>query len=141
MIDLINNQYSKLLFMVDRDREDLADYVRRARGDRSLQEIEDNSRKSGTGISRGYVSQIENRYIISVTTGKLKALAKGLGVAEDEIFAVARGKSSEKPNSRIEEISLMFTGIDDLPEELQQEVLAGARLLAEGMQRRGRSKQ
>lgn len=73
-------------------REDLADYVRRLRTEKGLStaDVEKNSRFT---ITDGYVSRIENRYVKNVSPEKLKALALGLGVSEDEIFAVARGKS------------------------------------------------
>jgi len=50
-------------------------------------------RQSGGRITDAYVSRIENGYVKNVSPEKLQALAKGLGVLEDEIFAVARGKS------------------------------------------------
>lgn len=92
---LTDIQHTKLDPMPTKTKEDLADYVRRIRQEKglSVQEVENTARRAGLKISRSYVSQIENRYILSVTAAKLQALAKGLGVSEDEIFAVARGRS------------------------------------------------
>lgn len=75
--------------------EELADYVRRIRADRglSLNDVANKARQKGKQISSGYVSQIENRYIVSVTTVKLQALAAGLDISEEEVFSVARGKA------------------------------------------------
>lgn len=72
--------------------ESLADYVRRVRQEKGLSTL-DVERNSGNQITDGYVSQIENSYVKNVSPKKLQALAKGLGVSEEEIFAVARGKS------------------------------------------------
>lgn len=72
--------------------ESLADYVRRVRQEKGLSTLEV-ERNSGNQITDGYVSQIENSYVKNVSPQKLQALAKGLGVSEEEIFAVARGKS------------------------------------------------
>lgn len=75
--------------------EDLADFVRRSRSERRLSQ-RDVELKSGGEISKGYIGQIENRTVLghSVTPQKLQALARGLGVSEEEIFAIARGKAA-----------------------------------------------
>jgi len=52
-------------------------------------------RRSGGLIASSYVSRIENGYILNVTPKKLKALAKGLGVSEDQIFVITRGLGTE----------------------------------------------
>ena len=77
-------------------RETLAEYVRRVRGEKrlSLEDVQRNSRRHGAGISRGYVSQIENGYYRNPTPEKLRGLAAGLGVSEEELFALARGEAS-----------------------------------------------
>lgn len=84
-LSLVNNGHQPV--------EDLADYVKRVRHDRGLSQ-RDVEFKSGNKISKGYIGQIENREVLgqSVTPQKLQALAVGLGVSEDEIFAIARGK-------------------------------------------------
>jgi transcriptional regulator with XRE-family HTH domain len=73
--------------------EDLAEFVQRVRREKGLSQ-RDVETKSERGISKGYIGQIENREVLadSVTPQKLRALARGLGVSEDEIFAIARGK-------------------------------------------------
>lgn len=53
----------------------------------------DVARRSGNLITHQTVWSLLNAQGKDVKVGTLKALAKGLGVAEDEIFAVARGKS------------------------------------------------
>jgi transcriptional regulator with XRE-family HTH domain len=79
-------------FVVGKERETLAEYVKRVRAGKgySLAEV---SRRSGHQIANSHISRIENGYSTNITSEKLSALAKGLGVPEEEIFAVARGKS------------------------------------------------
>lgn len=79
-------------FAVSMERETLADLVRRVRNEKrlSLREV---SLRSGGKIANSHISRIENGESTNPTTEKLQALAKGLGVPEEEIFAVARGKS------------------------------------------------
>lgn len=96
--DKSGGRYISLLAVNNRHRpvEELADYVKRLRFEKGLSQREVEV-KSGNRISKGYIGQIENREVLghSVTPQKLQALAVGLGVSEDEIFAVARGKSLE----------------------------------------------
>jgi transcriptional regulator with XRE-family HTH domain len=89
----VGKDYDSRLFSVSSsNQESLADYVRRVRSEKNLS-TPDVERQSGGRITDAYVSRIENGYVKNVSPEKLQALAKGLGVPEDEIFAVARGKS------------------------------------------------
>lgn len=121
---LTDIQHTKLHPMPTKPREDLADYVRRIRQEKglSVQEVENTARRAGLKISRSYVSQIENRYILSVTSAKLQALAKGLGVTEDEIFAVARGKSpADEPDYKNWKFASLFDDAQKLtPEQMKE---------------------
>lgn len=77
----------------ERKEESLADYVRRIRHEKDLS-LADVSNRSGGGIGRTHINRIENGEAHGVSVEKLRALAKGLGVLEEEIFAVARGKTT-----------------------------------------------
>lgn len=72
------------------DKESLAQYVTRIIKEKELthQEV----RKLARGkITDGYVRGIMTGKARNLSVDKLKALALGLGVSEDEIFRVARG--------------------------------------------------
>src|SRR5258708_5408013 len=71
-------------------KEDLAQFVRRIRESKKLS-VNDVALRSEGGISKAYVSQIENHYVKSVTSDRLRALSRGLGISFAEIAAVAGG--------------------------------------------------
>lgn len=106
--------------------ETLADYVRRVRNAKGLstQKVEELSRG---GITDGYVSQIENGYRKNVSTPKLKALAKGLGVPEDEVFTIARG--SKPKNTRL--IDEICSYVAELTLPRQRDILSFSKLFYE----------
>lgn len=79
-------------FAVNREQETLADYVRRIRNEKRLS-LRDVSIRSAGEIANSHISRIENGEARNPTSETLRALAKGLEVSEDEIFAVARGKA------------------------------------------------
>lgn len=121
-------------------KEDLADYVRRVRNEKGLS-LRDVEIKSGGGISKGYVGQIENRDVLgqSVTPHKLQALAVGLSVSEDEVFAVARGKSLSAQEVFDSEIYLMLKGYAELSKKDKVELLPTVRMLSAEIRRRNLS--
>ncbi|MET0646406.1 MAG: helix-turn-helix domain-containing protein [Pyrinomonadaceae bacterium] len=115
--------------------ENLAEYVRRVRvqvRDFSLSEVE---RNSGGGIDGSYVSRIENGLVKNVTPEKLKALAKGLEVSEEEIFAVARGKPLDYEDP-LDELKVLFHGWDEATDEERASTLDDLKMIAERFQRR-----
>ena len=74
--------------------EDLRQYVKRTLKLKRLS-LRDVQRQSGGSITQGYVGAIIKGTNSNLTVDKLKALALGLGVDEDEIFLVARGAQQE----------------------------------------------
>jgi transcriptional regulator with XRE-family HTH domain len=119
--------------------EELADYVRRIRADRglSLNDVANKARQKGKQISSGYVSQIENRYIVSVTTVKLQALAAGLDTSEEEVFSVARGKAGSD-DLKLNEMRLLEY-FRKLSTESQDVLLAYAEMMSIRDSGKGRS--
>jgi transcriptional regulator with XRE-family HTH domain len=112
--------------VVDMQRENLADYVRRMRVQEKKFSLTDVERNSGGDIDASYVNRIENGLVTNVTPDKLRALAKGLQVFEDEIFAVARGKSIIDDPTYDEQRLLGF--FRTLSTEWKDELLAYAEL-------------
>jgi transcriptional regulator with XRE-family HTH domain len=90
--------------------ETLRDYVRRVRSEKNLS-TGDVQARSLNAISDAYVSQIENGVAKNPSPEKLIALAKGLGVVEDEVFRVARGLPPES-DDLIEMMAETFGGHD-----------------------------
>lgn len=133
--------YDSRIFSVRSSKpiEDLSEYVRRIRAakDLSTTDVENNS---GRKISDAYVTQIENRRVKNVSPEKLKALAKGLGITEDEIFAVARGQAPEDSekfkDSRFALLSLKF---DKIPPDQRVNVEALIELLDRELDRLGKN--
>lgn len=91
-LQVCNIQYGTGSGVKDRG-ETLADYVSRVRVQEKHLSLTAVGRNSGGQIDGSYVSRIENGIVTNVSPEKLSALAKGLDVPEDEIFAVARGQS------------------------------------------------
>lgn len=122
-------------FTVNRKQaESLAEYVQRVRREKGLS-LSDVQRGSNNQIVSSYVSKIENGYADAdgVTPKKLQALAKGLGISEDEIFAVARGESAtpRKPLTPVDlppeiaaDVELLVSMFLDVPRECQLDTLA-----------------
>ncbi|PYS60195.1 MAG: hypothetical protein DMF74_19380 [Acidobacteria bacterium] len=70
----------------------LADYVRRVRNEKNLSLAQVSARSRGQ-ISKTHINRIENGTGTRVSLIKLRALARGLGVSEDALVAVAQGKA------------------------------------------------
>jgi transcriptional regulator with XRE-family HTH domain len=69
----------------------LADYVRCVRNEKNLSLAQVSARSHGR-IGKTHINRIENGTVARVSLIKLRALALGLGVPEDDLVAVAQGK-------------------------------------------------
>lgn len=121
----LSENYFKIFSVNIKNPETLAEFVKRIRFERglSITEVEKKSRVGGAkGISNGYVSQIENNYITNVSPTKLKALAKGLGITEEEIFAAARGTSPKSINVAEERFTFIAHGYADLSDSEKESI-------------------
>lgn len=119
-------------FVVDRKRpETLADYVRRVRIKEKNISLSTVQRNSKNKIASSYVSRIENGIVKNVTPDKLSALAEGLGVPEDEIFDVARGKLpiTEDDLQDDEEVAALFYKYKILKPAAKKEIARLIRIL------------
>jgi len=102
--------------------ETLSEYVKRVMTEKRLT-LREVARLSGSRITQGYVGGIVQGLHTNPSVEKLKALAAGLGVDENEAFRVARGLEAKLPSS-LEEMSrdreanlafldMMKTTVDD----------------------------
>lgn len=76
-------------------RENLKGYVKRILKQKKMT-LRDVQERSGGKITQAYVGTIVQGIHSNPTVEKLKALARGLGVDEDELFRVARGIPNRK---------------------------------------------
>jgi len=100
-------------FNVNMSQESLPDYLRRVFKEKDISSYEV-ERRSGRAISQSYAARIRNGHILNPSTTKLKALAKGLGVPESELFAAARGVNSEGEeisHERLQSIDFEYQGM------------------------------
>jgi transcriptional regulator with XRE-family HTH domain len=99
--------------------ESLADFVRRIRHERrlSLEEVE---RRAGHRIGRTYINRIEIGESTNPSPRKLQALAIGLGVLEEELFARVRGVVRSELDSLEEEL---LTKYRQLPPDWQKDLI------------------
>jgi transcriptional regulator with XRE-family HTH domain len=80
--------------------EDLGQYVRRILEQKRLS-FRDVQKRSGGRITQGYVGAIVSGRHANPSVEKLKALAQGLGEPEEDVFRVARGLSSDEPETPV----------------------------------------
>jgi transcriptional regulator with XRE-family HTH domain len=118
---------------VSTEQESFADYVRRVANEKVLTYREIARRG---GISSPSISDIISGKTIHVKASTIAALAKGLGVSEEEVFAAYSGKSLAAPEVFDSEIYVMFRGFDELSDEDKADLLGTIRMLAAEVQRR-----
>jgi transcriptional regulator with XRE-family HTH domain len=101
------------------NKESLAEFVKRHRHQKNLS-LKDVQRRSKGKITDGYISRIENGVYTNPSPVKLKALATGLGVTEDDIFAIVRGYKPKEPDGIKEQYLLDF--VTDALDLLRQRI-------------------
>lgn len=92
--NIVDAHHITICVMNNRKPGRLGEFIKKTRSAKNLS-VEAVREKSGGNISGSYVNKIENENV-NVTPPKLKALAKGLGVTEAEIFAIARGAETDE---------------------------------------------
>lgn len=96
----------------NRDKN-LASYVRRIMVDKRISSYKV-AKASGDAIEQSYVNRIKNGANTNPSPAKLRALAKGLGVSEEELFNVARGISpsgEDITHMRLRSINFAYDGM------------------------------
>jgi len=96
----------------------LAEFVQQIASEKELS-YRDIEARSGNLISHSTVSLIMNKKLKNITTYVLTGLAKGLGVSDEEVFAVAFGQIKTRPAIETEntELTSLFRAINELPQE------------------------
>jgi transcriptional regulator with XRE-family HTH domain len=125
--------------VVTREQESLADFVRRVRNDKKLSLMKVRV-QSGYELATSYISRIENGQVTNVGLEKLRALAKGLGVSEDEVFAVARGKSLQQAEVVDAEMALFASRVKKLTAQQKRDFQIAWRMANELLDRLEREK-
>ncbi|HEY0407295.1 MAG TPA: helix-turn-helix transcriptional regulator [Pyrinomonadaceae bacterium] len=117
-------------------QESLDRYVRRVLREKGLSYADVEERSLGA-ISDSYIGNIVTATVGSVTVAKLKALARGLDVSEDEIFAVARGSSpSDLRDFQKSRFAVLFEKYKKMSGEDQKEMLVLMETLEHEIERR-----
>lgn len=118
-----NVLYGKRLVVV-RERETLADLVRRVRKEKGLSLMAVRV-ASGYHLATSYISRIENGDVTNVGLEKLKALAKGLGLSEEQVIAAATGRAPENdPGFTKSRFGLLSLKFDKVPHDRRVNVEA-----------------
>jgi transcriptional regulator with XRE-family HTH domain len=114
--------------------EELADYLRQKLNEgATLRGIEE---RSEGGITHSYLSKLLSGAASNPSRDKLKAIALGLGVPEDEVFAAAQGRTRSDSEVFNSEIYLMLKGYDELLDTDKTELLPTVRMLSAEIRRR-----
>lgn len=114
--------------------EELADYLRQKLNEgATLRGIEEHSEGS---ITHSYLSKLLSGAASNPSRDKLKAIALGLGVPEDEVFAAAQGRMRSESEVFNSEIYLMLKGYDELLDTDKAELLPTVRMLSAEIRRR-----
>jgi transcriptional regulator with XRE-family HTH domain len=114
-------------------------FVRRIMREKNLS-VADVERRAGREISDSYVHGIMSGKVKgSQTVVKLKALACGLGVSEDEMFAVARGLVPHQQPGFLEgELARLCARFQNLPDNEKGELRFLLETLSHEIERRAR---
>ena len=99
--------------------EGLDHYVRRVLREKQLT-LSDVERRAEGHISDSYVGSISTGSIKNLTVGKLKALARGLGVAETQVFAACGVSLPDLEEFVDSEFAYLFYKYRELSEEEKQ---------------------
>ncbi|HEY6333035.1 MAG TPA: helix-turn-helix transcriptional regulator, partial [Blastocatellia bacterium] len=73
---------------------ELGAFVKKIMHDKRLS-LRQVAQASDGGITQGYVGGIVNGHYRNLTVDKVKALAKGLGIDDEDLFTILRGKPKE----------------------------------------------
>jgi transcriptional regulator with XRE-family HTH domain len=115
--------------MANRSPERFGDFVRRIRKQKnlSLEAVSRQSARFGPKIAGSYISRIENEPGRKITADRLTALANGLGIPAEELFARATGLIA--PGGKSEEQVRLLSMFKELSPERKVDVLEFVEML------------
>lgn len=119
-------------------KESLQAYVLRQLREKGLS-FKDVQRRSRARISAGYIGDVVQGIATNLTVDKLQALALGLGVSEDEIFNIARGKGEARV-SLDEELFSLLRRFETLGDADKDEMRATLEMFDREIERRMKKK-
>jgi transcriptional regulator with XRE-family HTH domain len=123
-----------MYFMTESKAQRIGNYLSKVMSDKGLSTY-DVERKSGNEINQSYVNKIKNGLIENPSPDKIAALAKGLGIPEEELFNIVRGVSAE-PSSFEKALTTAFHDAHDWTENERADAINFVRTYAEGVRAR-----
>jgi transcriptional regulator with XRE-family HTH domain len=115
--------------------ETLSDFVRRVANEKGLA-YREVARRSG--LSSPSISDIVSGKTRNIKSSTIPALAKGLGVTDEEILAVIGGKPLDYKDPL--DLRVLFDGWEEATDEERAATLDDVRMIAERFQRRRQRK-
>jgi transcriptional regulator with XRE-family HTH domain len=111
------------ILMPNRSPEPLGDFIQRIRNEKglSLLDVSKQSARYGKPIAASYINRIENRRTKNPSPDRLIALANGLSIPVEDLFARAAGLVA--PGSKSDELHLI-TRFRELSPERKADVLS-----------------
>jgi transcriptional regulator with XRE-family HTH domain len=116
------------------EQETLSDFVRRVASEKDLT-YREVARRSG--LSSPSISDIISGKTRNIKSSTIPALAKGLGVTEEEILAVIGGRPLDYKEP-LDEVKVLFNGWAEASDEDRQATMELIRMIAEGFQKKRR---
>lgn len=114
------------------EQETLSDFVRRVASEKDLT-YREVARRSG--LSSPSISDIISGKTRNIKSSTIPALAKGLGVTEEEILAVIGGKPLDYKDP-LDEVKVLFNGWAEASDEDRAATMELIRMIAEGFQKK-----
>jgi transcriptional regulator with XRE-family HTH domain len=115
-------EYNKLSVMARKRDGRLGEYILRTSKEKDLT-LRDIEARSGGKITHGYLSKIISGSTKNVTVDKILAIARGLGVSEEDVFDAARGCAPHaEPDFSQSDFAALFFKYRDLTSDDKAEI-------------------
>lgn len=101
--------------------------------DLSLRDVEEKSKRGGAiGITKSYIDKIKNGDVTNPSPDKMKALARGLGRPEEEIFDIVLGVDAV-PDEFEKKLVYEAAGAENWNDDQKDRFLQAVRTIAAGI--------